>query len=160
HVGVSIPAWADCWRPYALGRRVPFTWLPIPSTVSVVEDAAGVAAFRSRLAPSGQFVVGHFGTFGRYVTDLLAPAVPALLESETRCVMLLLGRGSESFRDQLAARHPEFAARLHAAGTLEGATLSRFLQTCDVLLQPYPDGVSTRRTTAMAGLSHGLPLVT
>ncbi|MFP2934740.1 glycosyltransferase, partial [Pyxidicoccus sp. 3LG] len=34
------------------------------------------------------------------------------------------------------------------------------LAACDVLVQPYPDGVSARRTTAMAGLALGRPLVT
>jgi hypothetical protein len=28
------------------------------------------------------------------------------------------------------------------------------------MIQPYPDGVSSRRTSAMAGLSHGLPIIT
>jgi hypothetical protein len=28
------------------------------------------------------------------------------------------------------------------------------------MIQPYPDGISSRRTSAMAGLSHGLAIVT
>jgi glycosyltransferase involved in cell wall biosynthesis len=28
------------------------------------------------------------------------------------------------------------------------------------MLQPYPDGVSSRRTSAMVALSHGVPMVT
>src|SRR5262249_19654904 len=31
---------------------------------------------------------------------------------------------------------------------------------CDIMIQPYPDGVSSRRTSFMAGLSHGQPMVT
>jgi glycosyltransferase involved in cell wall biosynthesis len=31
---------------------------------------------------------------------------------------------------------------------------------CDFLVQPYPDGISCRRTTAMAGLRLGVPIVT
>jgi hypothetical protein len=34
------------------------------------------------------------------------------------------------------------------------------LSACDLLLQPYPDGITTRRTSAMAGLAHGRALVT
>jgi glycosyltransferase involved in cell wall biosynthesis len=160
HVGVSIPAWETCWRPYCLGRRVPFTWLPIPSTLPVLEDRDGVSQLRERLTRSGAAVVGHFGTYGRYVADLLRPVLVAVLKREPGCVVLLLGRESDVFRDRLAAAHPEFATRLHATGALESAGISRHLQACDVLVQPYPDGVSSRRTTAMAALAHGLPLVT
>src|ERR1019366_7980890 len=34
------------------------------------------------------------------------------------------------------------------------------LSACDVLIQPYVDGISTRRTSAMAGLALGVPLAT
>jgi glycosyltransferase involved in cell wall biosynthesis len=34
------------------------------------------------------------------------------------------------------------------------------LQCCDLFVQPYPDGLSTRRTTMMALLQHGRPVVT
>src|SRR5262249_39464703 len=144
-VGVSVPAWEDCWRPWALGRHLRFTWLPIPSTVPVATGGAGVAELRRRFAPSGATTVGHFGSYGRYSTDLLTPFLPALLGSEPHCTLLLLGRGSNTFREALAARHPELAPRLHATGVLDVPALSRHLQACDLLVQPYPDGVSTRR---------------
>ena len=51
-------------------------------------------------------------------------------------------------------------ARIRAAGDLSAASLSCHLQACDLLIQPYPDGASTRRTTLMAALSHGIPVVT
>jgi len=38
--------------------------------------------------------------------------------------------------------------------------LAAHLRSCDLLLQPYPDGVSTRRTSLMAGLALGVPAVT
>jgi glycosyltransferase involved in cell wall biosynthesis len=47
-----------------------------------------------------------------------------------------------------------------AAGGLDAASLSCALQACDLLIQPYPDGASTRRTTLMAALAHGVPVVT
>src|SRR5439155_8248322 len=31
---------------------------------------------------------------------------------------------------------------------------------CDVMLQPYPDGISTRRTSTITLLAHGCPVVT
>jgi hypothetical protein len=40
------------------------------------------------------------------------------------------------------------------------ASLSRHLQACDLMLQPYADGVSCRRTSFMASLAHGRASVT
>ncbi len=49
---------------------------------------------------------------------------------------------------------------MHATGELNAADLSRHLSACDLMLQPYIDGVSSRRTTIMAQLSLGLPVIT
>ena len=32
-IWIAIPDWERRWRPYLLGRDVPFTWLPIPSSL-------------------------------------------------------------------------------------------------------------------------------
>lgn len=159
-VWMSIPAWEESLRPYALGRALPFQWLPVTSNIAVVEDPAGVSATRSRYAPAGNQLVGHFGTYDRNITELLLKAVPALLRGRERQAVLLMGRGSESARDELLRRQPELTQRVHATGTLAAADLSLHLSACDVLLQPYIDGVSSRRGSAMASLSHGIPLVT
>lgn len=50
-------------------------------------------------------------------------------------------------------------ARLLAPGFQEPAALARLLAAADVFLAPYADGVSTRRTTVMAALQHGIPVV-
>jgi glycosyltransferase involved in cell wall biosynthesis len=34
------------------------------------------------------------------------------------------------------------------------------LRACDIALQPYPDGVTTRRTSVMAALANAVPTVT
>lgn len=159
-VWVSIPAWERAWRPYALGRRVPFAWLPVPSTIAVIDDAAGAGVVRARYASDeGARLVGHLGTYGRHVREYLLRLAPALLERRGAS-LLLLGRGSVDARDALISRDARLAARVHAAGYLEPRDLSLHLAACDLLLQPYPDGVSSRRTSLMAGLAHGLPVVT
>jgi glycosyltransferase involved in cell wall biosynthesis len=45
-------------------------------------------------------------------------------------------------------------------GGLPPPDASRHLQACDVLVQPYPDGVSGRRGSVMAGLAHGVATAT
>lgn len=159
-VWLAIPAWERLVRPWTLGRWVDFRWLPVPSTLTPVEDASGSAEARRRLAPPGGLLAGHLGTYGRAVSDLLAEVLPRALAARADLSFLLLGDGSDAFRRHLVAASPALAPRLHATGRLSAAALSRHLAACDAMLQPYPDGVSTRRTTAMACLAHGLPLVT
>jgi glycosyltransferase involved in cell wall biosynthesis len=154
---VSIPG----WRPVvesAVGKTLPLEWLPIPSSVPVVDDEAGVAIVRSRVA-QGHRLVGHLGTYGRLICPLLRSALPALLVAAD-CRVLLLGRGGERFKDDLIAAHPELTGRIAASGALAPEDLSRHVSACDLMLQPYPDGVSSRRTSVMVALAHGRAVVT
>ena len=162
-VWTTIPAWEERLRPYALGRRNLFHWLPVASNIPVVDDPPSVDLIRSRYAGARGaegLIVGHFGTYDRNTANLLLRSIPALLKNGRKPSMLLLGRGSTSMRDQLIREHPGIANDVHATGELESADLSRHLRACDLMLQPYIDGVSGRRTTIMAQLSLGLPVVT
>jgi glycosyltransferase involved in cell wall biosynthesis len=160
-VFVSIPAWEGYWRPYAFGRRVSFEWLPAPSTVPVVGDAAGAARVRARLglAP-GELLVGHFGTYSPLVTKELRRVLPALLDGGAPARVLLMGRGGEPFCEELEHTHPNLRGRVCATGCLGAEELSAGLAACDLLAQPFPDGVTTRRTSVMAALAHGRAVVT
>lgn len=160
-VWVSIPAWEGYWRPYGFGRRVPFEWLPVPSTVPVVEDPGAVAVARARLGvEAGRVLVGHLGTYSPLVVEDLRRLVPALLAAEPAARFLLMGQGGEEFCRELVSARPELAGRLRATGYLDAPSLSAHLAACDLLAQPFPDGVSTRRTSVMAALAHGRPVVT
>lgn len=159
-VWMSIPAWEARLRPYALGRELPFCWLPVASNIAVVNDPDGVKAIRARyLATAGQ-LVGHFGAYDVNGKELLLQSVLPLLRDNKGCSMLLLGHGSEVMRDELIQRQPELSDRLHGTGTLAAGDLSLHLSACDLLLEPYIDGVSSRRTSVMVGLVHGVPIVT
>ena len=158
-VWIAIPAWEPLWRPYALGKSVAFTWLPVPSSLRMA-DRAAVEAVRSRLAGTARRCVGHFGTYGSLVTSLLDDALPALASRCPDAHVLLIGAGGPEFHSRLVARHPHLAGRVSATGSLDDEGLAAHVAACDVLVQPYPDGISSRRTTAMAGLALGVPVVT
>ena len=49
---------------------------------------------------------------------------------------------------------------MHATGYLSPDLLDTHLTACDVLMQPYPDGITVRRTSAMAALARGRAVVT
>jgi glycosyltransferase involved in cell wall biosynthesis len=160
YIWISIPAWEKSLRPYTLGRQLQFTWLPVFSNVPVISDPVGVKSLRTRFAPNGELVIGHFGTYGQQIYELLISIVPLLMSNYSNRVLLFLGRGSGRLRDELARKYPDIAGRFHASGSLCATDLSRHVSACDVMIQPYPDGISSRRTSAMVGLSHGLPIIT
>lgn len=160
-VWVSTPAWGEKLRPYDWGRRHTFNWLPLPSTVPIAVDPVAIDSIRNRYAPGG-LLLGHFGTFGPPITPLLGSIIPALLRKAPSASLILIGGGSDAFRQRLVQECPDLEKVVHTIGHIgaRDPRLSLHLSACDVLIQPYPDGVTSRRTTAMAALAHGRPTIT
>lgn len=160
-VFVTIPAWEHLLREITpdLG---PVTWLPVPSNLPTSVHPDAVAALRARyLSPDGNVLIGHFGTFGSLITRLLDPAVAELLrEPLDGRRMLLIGRGAAAHRQCLIHQYPHLEERVLCAENLQPQAAAEHLAACDVMVQPFPDGVSCRRTTVMAALALGVPVVT
>jgi glycosyltransferase involved in cell wall biosynthesis len=134
-------------------------WLPVPSNVPILADPDLVQSTRRRFAPDGQTVVGSFGTFHGEIGAMTARVFGDLLRGGQDRVGLLIGRGGEALAASLAQSHPDLADRMFATGGLTAGGVSAHLQACDMLVQPYPDGICTKRTTAMAGIAHGRPVI-
>jgi glycosyltransferase involved in cell wall biosynthesis len=157
-VWVTIPKWEERLRPWAFGNPIPFEWLPVPSNIPSVADVGEIVEIRREFTQFRRALIGHFGTFRDDVQALL---VPALLElEESRSAFLFVGRGSLEARRRIITHDPEWTERIFATGELDSDGIAANLSACDVLLQPYPDGISTRRGSAMAALSLGVPVVT
>jgi glycosyltransferase involved in cell wall biosynthesis len=159
-VWLSTPAWEKMIRPFSLGRRHTYNWLPLPSNVPVVEDPAAAWAIHAKYSPKG-FLIGHFGTFGSPITPILQAIVPPLLRRTEHASLILIGPRSSGFRDRLVQEHPDLAKRIHAVGPIDArdVRLSAHIRSCDLMIQPYPDGVTSRRTSVMAALAHARPTV-
>jgi glycosyltransferase involved in cell wall biosynthesis len=153
-VWVSTPSWERLLTPYAFGKRLRFGWLPVPSNIPVEESNPPGGAVREAVT------FGHFSTYGGGIAPLLEEIVPPLLSADRRRRMLLIGKGSQEFQKRLLERSPHLASQIRASGCVEPSDVSEWLGACDVLLQPYPEGVTARRTSIMAGLAHGIPVVT
>ena len=161
-VWIAIPAWAGRLEPWAFGRRdIRFCWLPVPATIPVATANGAVSRFRADvLARPDGIIIGHFSTYPPDVRRALSAILPGLLAAVPEAQIQLLGRGSEAAAGQLRSEAGASASRILASGELDAALLSCHLQACDLVAQPYPDGASTRRTTLMAALAHGVPVVT
>lgn len=165
-VWVTTKAWAPLLAPYHSGpARI--EWLPVPSSLQSVDPAAvdRVRAQYERAsaaaATAGKTcLIGHFGTHGSLVTSLLADVIPLIAEASPSARFLLIGSDGEAFRSALVSHHGHLAGRVSATGVVHAADLPAHIAACDVLLQPYPDGITSRRTSAMAGLFARVPVVT
>jgi glycosyltransferase involved in cell wall biosynthesis len=159
-VWVSIPESERRWRSYTLGRKIPFQWLPVPSNIRIARNEPAAEALRRRYVPAGGLLLGHFGTYGAPVLSVLDPILLKIAREMPGQPLLLMGAGSQEFRTRLIERHPDWEKNLHATGSLAPEDLSCHIAACDLLIQPYPDGATTRRTSLMVGLSHGKPILT
>lgn len=158
-VFVSTPAWIPrirAWAPHAKPIH-----LFIPSNVPTAVDERAVAIRREefRLAGAGP-VVGHFGTYKMSETKRFLDAfVPLFLARHPSGSIALAGRGGVAFARALSERLPNFAARITACVGEDAADVATYLAACDMLVQPYYDGATTRRTSLSAGLALGKPIV-
>jgi glycosyltransferase involved in cell wall biosynthesis len=91
---------------------------------------------------------------------LLDALLPDLLGRARNAQLVLIGAKGDRYASAFCASHPEHGDRIIATGSIDPDRLAAHIAACDVLVQPYPDGISARRTTAMAGLFLGVPVVT
>ncbi len=115
---------------------------------------------RAAVGPAPRAIVGHLGTYGSPIASLLSDVLIEVLRKLSAPHILLMGVGSQEFLASFSRSNPQHARRITATGPLPGSALAAHVAACDVLVQPYPDGISSRRTSAMAGLHLGVPIVT
>jgi len=156
---LSVPRWEreileDVEDPCAM------EWLPIPSNLPVQTNPAMAGAVRRQvLEESSDLLLGHFGTFKSAMTGMFEGLLPELL-AKPRRRMLLIGQNSTVYRTQLVERHPQLAGRVLATGALSLEDAAASIAACDLMLQPFPDGASSRRSSLMAPLALGRAIVT
>ena len=156
---LSIPAWESRldgrWMRPRGGRTAV---LPVTGTVPLTVAPAEVLRTRRRLLGTARVLIGYFGAGGVYAEQAMTAALGHLPRG-TRPALVCIGRGSERAADALRRSGVDLR-HLHATGQIEPRALSVHLQACDLLLQPYEDGVSGRRTTTISALEHGVPVAT
>jgi glycosyltransferase involved in cell wall biosynthesis len=157
-VWLSIPAWESKLRTYS-PAKLRMDWLPIPSSIPRTATPDSTRAAREKLG-NPPLLLGHLGTYSPVIREMLEPTIVELLRSHPELSFVMLGSGGSDVRSALLAESPELSSRLLATGFLPSGELSAHLAACDLLIQPYPDGASSRRSSLMAGISHGVPVVT
>jgi glycosyltransferase involved in cell wall biosynthesis len=156
---VATPIWESRLRAYIPANRA-IKWLPVPSTIPVIADCARIGSARRRWRRADCRVIGHFGTYPPASATMLRAIIPRILTIDSSAAILLMGANSEAFRDVFVGENPRLTTRISATGVLPDDELSLAISSCDMMIQPYPDGVTSRRTTMMAALDHARAIVT
>jgi glycosyltransferase involved in cell wall biosynthesis len=121
-------------------------------------DAAGVPDCRRLRGNNARPLVGTFSSFGKDTRELLEDTLPALLKDST-FDLLLVGPGANFIR-RFSRKYPMFKHRLYTSGRVSALEAGPYMQTCDVLVQLYPEGACGARGTFVAALASGIPVVT
>ena len=156
-IGISTEAWLQSWPSDWDHTKNDFFVLPSPSNVSLVQTRPDHRrVWREKLGlKSNAPVLGYFGTWGASKQPewifaawrhARATGIPAVL-------VLLGGDPPQNISED---ERPFF----RSLGYIPEVEVSLALQAFDLLLLPFEDGVSERRTSFTAGLSHGTPILT
>ncbi len=157
-VWLTIPGWERRMRFYGGEKLRGARTLPVPGTIPPVRDRTAVATVRHRLLKGRSRLVGYFGEGGRYAFDAIRTTATELAQRDT--ALVCIGRGSDAMSEELQAAVDRMPTAVTGTGPLDRDQVSLHLQACDALVQPYPDGVSGRRTTTVSALQHGVPVAT
>ncbi|MEP6506604.1 MAG: glycosyltransferase [Gemmatimonadales bacterium] len=156
---VSTEAWRPVLAPWARDPAS-IVWLPVPSNLPKRVRPEDTAAARLSLGVSNGTILGHFSTYAPGITAFLSASVPSLLHADASRACVLMGRGARNFRNAMSLANPAISSQLFSFEGSPALELAGFISACDVMLQPYPDGVTGRRTTVMAAIALGVPTVT
>ena len=157
----AVLATTEAWLPrlQSLGLRLGAARvLPVFSNLPEEVNPDAVARRRDYwLEETGaRQLVAHFGTYGGGVAALLNESLAAFPVTSS-ISFLLLGRRASAWLAQNA--NQPWAARCRVVPEDDSIAIAETLAGCDAALQPYPDGITTRRTTAMTALALGVPMV-
>jgi glycosyltransferase involved in cell wall biosynthesis len=155
-IGLSTEAWLQRWiskHPGVAGKSV---LIPSPSNIPIEPVAPDhQAEWRRRCRwPDETRVLIYFGSISpnKQIPWILDAWRAARARGPTALIVI-----GDRLEIETSVEERRF---LSVHSFLSSADVSRALQAADVLALPFIDGASERRGSLMAGLSHGLPVVT
>lgn len=156
-VFTSIERWAQMIQPWNPKQTI----LPVPVGSNIpVQNLSETAklALRNELGiPQEALIIGTFGSahYGR-MQGLVLNTFQSLRSAGYPVHLLFIGSGSAELQSTCP---PTLLPFLHTTGFVEPIRASHYLQIIEIFLAPFLDGISARRTSAISGLAHGLPVL-
>lgn len=122
----------------------------------------GKASSRQRTSTEGKLSIAVFGVTGgdagRKEIENIADAVRFAASRLKNLRLIVLGRNSQTAEAELRKALSDVAVEIQVLGVLSSEEVARILSTSDVLL--FVRGhISTRRSSAIAGIACGLPVI-
>lgn len=147
----SIDPWVHQYRRWFPGK--PVVHLPVGSNMPRVAITREEARARLGIA-EGTLVLGLFGTaHSSRLLPLIRAAVQAAYDENSNVLALYIGPHSAAVCEALQG------LPVRAEGPFDADEVSRRFAAMDIYLVPITGGVSTRRTSLMTALQHGIPTV-
>ncbi len=148
-------------------RALPVVAIPVGANIEPVPVRPGeVETLRQRYSLDGYKVFGMFGRLSPFRNFPTAVRALELAKQQGLKTHLLLIGCVQASNPSLFAHLQRLAqklgveAQMVVTGELSPEAVSAHLRLVDVFLFPQCDGMSTRNTTVMSALAHGLPIVT
>jgi len=141
-------------------RKSDFKYIPISSAITISPaEFEKQASLRSqlRLSPDS-LVISLFGSTIGTAFDHLHKVLQWMVNKISNSSFLFIGKHGESLKLKFLGEEAIFS-RIRTTGPVSNETASHWLSISDLYLVFYPDGASTRRTSLMTGLEHGLPTI-
>jgi len=161
-VGVSTDVWRQRLERVFPFWRSRFHHLPTPSNVPVAHlTEAEKATVRKQLGLTwDELVLGFFGTLhDSKLMDYVLESLRAVEADGQRARLLCIGPTSQELAQAVNGVSHAPEERIVCTGYVDARCVSQYLSVTDIFLLPLIDGVSSRRSSLMAALSHRLPVV-
>ena len=134
------------------------TFIPVGANLPV----AGEAATRKSAAGNGKVSIAVFsvtgGTFMQKEVGEIADAVRFAASRVKNLRLIVFGRHAKDSESELRRRLDSVPVEIQVLGLLSNEDVARAMSNCDVLL--FVRGpISTRRSSAIAGIACGLPVI-
>lgn len=156
-IGVSIKVWERVLKRFFFWRKWDFRWIPIPTNIEV---AAKTNSNDKLLRFNKKPLLAFFGSLHiTKMVEFLIASLEALVKKGYDSGLLIIGQDEKAISDYLKELPDYLRERIFCTGYCSSEDVSQYLSSSDIFLLPLIDGISSRRTTLMAALNHGVPVI-
>ncbi|HBA26233.1 MAG TPA: hypothetical protein DCY98_02375 [Nitrospinae bacterium] len=157
-IGVSIKVWERVLKRFFFWRKGDFRWIPIPSNIKI-STKTNIPEKLSRF--NKKPLLAFFGSLHiTKIMEFLTASLDALVKKGYDAGLIVIGQDENEISAYIKELPDYLRERIFCTGYCSSEDVSQYLSITDIFLLPLIDGVSSRRTSLMAALKHGLPVVT
>src|SRR3989338_6790973 len=157
-IGVSIKVWERVLKRFFFWRKGYFRLILIPSNIKI-STKTNIPEKLSRF--NKKPLLAFFGSFHiTKMVEFLTASLDALVKKGYDAGLIVIGQDEKEISAYIKELPDYLKGRIFCTGYCSSEDVSQYLSITDIFLLPLIDGVSSRRTSLMAALKHGLPVVT